>query len=125
MLGSQRFKCCGSGQSGCELSTALGRSDESGEGEKDGAELPREELEDVEGESGGVRCLSLVWSKGQRSIRFGTCEVKGKRTTGAGEGELGGGRCLYRNKKGWRLDGEQSAPAPRNDCSGSLLLVAQ
>lgn len=58
------------------MSMALGRSEESGEGEKDGAELPREELEDVDGESGGVRCLSLFWSKGQRSIR--TCEVKGK-----------------------------------------------
>lgn len=83
MLGSQPFKGCGSGQPGRELSMALGRSEESGEGEKDGAELPREELEDVDGESGGVRCLSLFWSKGQRSIR--TCEVKGKRTTGGPE----------------------------------------
>ena len=105
MLGSQRFKCCGSGQSGCELSTALGRSDESGEGEKDGAELPREELEDVEGESGGVRCLSLVWSKGQRSIRFGTCEVKGKRRRGPEKVSWEvGGVCTEIKKVGWRTE---------------------
>ena len=35
------------------------------EGEKDDAELPREEPEDVDGESGGVGCLSEAWSNGQ------------------------------------------------------------
>ena len=44
---------------------SLGRSEGSGEGEKDGAELLREEPEDVDGESGGVGCLSLAWSKGR------------------------------------------------------------
>jgi len=34
------------------------RSEERWEGERDGAELPREEPEDIEGESGGVGCLS-------------------------------------------------------------------
>jgi len=42
----------------------LGRCDEV-EVEKDGAELSREEPEDVDGESGGVGCRSPVWrSKG-------------------------------------------------------------
>jgi hypothetical protein len=32
--------------------------------EKDGAELSREEPEDIDGESGGVGCRSLAWSNG-------------------------------------------------------------
>lgn len=35
-----------------------------GEVEKDGAELSREEPEDIDGESGGVGCRSQPWSNG-------------------------------------------------------------
>jgi len=42
---------------------SLGRCER--EIEKDGAELPQEEPEDVEGESGGVECRSLAWSNGR------------------------------------------------------------
>jgi hypothetical protein len=42
---------------------SLGRREEE-EVEKDGAELSREEPEDIDGESGGVGCRSLVWSNG-------------------------------------------------------------
>jgi hypothetical protein len=43
-------------------SMSPGRSEERWEGERDDAELPREEPEDVDGESGGVGCLSLASS---------------------------------------------------------------
>ena len=99
MLGSRRFKGCGSGQPECELSMSVGRSEESGEGEKDGAELPREEPEDVDGESGGVGCLSLTWMKGRMSIS--TFEGEGKSRTGAGEGEQLGGVWVEIKKVGW------------------------
>lgn len=42
---------------------SLGRCEEE-EVEKDGAELSREEPEDIDGESGGVGCRSLAWSNG-------------------------------------------------------------
>jgi hypothetical protein len=42
-----------------------GRSEGRWEGEGEGAELPREEPEDIEGESGGVGCLSPAWPNGQ------------------------------------------------------------
>lgn len=42
---------------------SLGRCEEE-EVEKDGAELSREEPEDIDGESGGVECRSLAWSNG-------------------------------------------------------------
>ena len=54
------------------------------DGEKDGAELRREELEDVDGESGGVGCLSQAWSNGQAMGH-----LKGR---GTAAGEVRGGR---------------------------------
>ena len=50
--------------------------------EKDGAELSREEPEDIDGESGGVRCRSMAWSNGHamghgKGTRVSTERVKG------------------------------------------------
>jgi hypothetical protein len=42
----------------------LGRREDGGEVVKDGAELSREEPEEMDGESGGVGCRSLAWSNG-------------------------------------------------------------
>lgn len=76
---------------------SLGRSEESGEGEKDGAELPREEPEDLDGESGGVGCLSLTWLKGWTSIRT----FEGERAGGGRRRGIVGGVWVGIKKVGW------------------------
>jgi hypothetical protein len=67
---------------------SLGRSEERWEEDRDGAELPGEEPEDVDGESGGVGRLSSPSSSNGRAMGH----LKG-RETAAGE------------VKGWWLGG--------------------
>lgn len=95
------LECCDSGYAGCKLPISLWRS----EGEKDRAELSREEPEDVDGESGGVGCRLQGSSNGTAMEHW----------KGWGEEREKPLVVVSVEIKGMK-DGALGAPAPRNDC---------
>lgn len=106
------IKGCESGYDECRRSMSLERCDE-GQVEKDGAELSREEPEDVDGESGGVGCRSLTWSNGHD---MGHLKGRGRRQACKGGGDVG--RIKKRMK---RMKARVGAPAPRNMTASGLV----
>jgi hypothetical protein len=80
--------------------------------EKDGAELSREEPEDVDGESGGVACRSAAWGSKEHAWDISRDEDWWPGV----QGEVGdAGRIKKRMKREW------GAPAPRNMTASGLV----